>query len=150
MIVGGFQGGGVDFPSTPSAGDTPIYAKQGIGNPTSAGTYTYLGVGWGFTTQKAAALRILYSAACRQGYISGLKLRKNGVDITDSLITGSSYYISKSIDITVATGDRVELWGMYELKGEFAGVCAVQKFEVFISAPEVQAAINDILTPTVT
>jgi len=138
---------GLRLPNSPVAGDTVIYAKQGLGGG-GAGAYAYCGVGWGFVASAAATLRIAYSISVRQGYVSGAKLVRNGADVPDSVISTSSYYTSKSIDVIVSPGDRVELWAMYEVKGEFTGVCCVHKFEVSISAVELQNAVKGILSPT--
>jgi hypothetical protein len=138
---------GLRLPNSPMAGDVVIYAKQGLGGG-GAGAYAYCGAGWGFVAAAAATIRVIYSISCRQGYISGAKLVRNGADVPDSAISTSSYYTSKSIDVTVSPGDRVELWAMYEMKGEFLGVCCVHKFEVSISALELQNAVKAILSPT--
>ncbi|HWR19836.1 MAG TPA: hypothetical protein VN608_09455 [Clostridia bacterium] len=138
---------GLRLPNSPIAGDMVIYAKQGLGSG-GAGAYAYCGTGWGFVAAAAATLRVSYSISVRQGYYSYAKLMRNGADVSDSVISSNSYYAAKTIDVTVSPGDRVELWAMYEVKGEFSGVCNVHKFEVCILAPELQNTVKAILSPT--
>ena len=149
MLTGGFQGGGVDFPEVLSAGDTVIYAKQGM-HQASNTSFAYCGVGWGFVAVKAKTVRIHYSIETRSSYASYEKLRLNGIDVPNSEITSSGNPVQKTIDVALSVGDRIELWERTSQMGEFTGYTITHKFEVFISAPEVQAAINDILTPTAT
>ena len=138
---------GLRLPKAPIAGDTVVYAKQGIGNG-GVGVYAYCGAGWGFVAAASSTLRVSYSISVRQGYFGYAKLVQNGADVPDSVITSSLYYAANSIDITVSPGDRVELWAKREVKGEFTGICNVHKFEVCILAPELQSAVMAILSPS--
>ncbi|HMM31888.1 MAG TPA: hypothetical protein PKB13_08950 [Clostridia bacterium] len=137
-------GGGVEFPATPSAGDTPIYAKNLSGNFSSAGTLR-IGAGYGFTAKIAGVYRITYSLfRTSNGVTPQLFLYKNGVQVVDSGISATPM-AGKVMDISLAANDLVELYRYLESaqSGNYVG-----GFFVSLLAADVQTAINTFITPT--
>jgi hypothetical protein len=138
-------GGGVEFPSTPSAGDTPIYAKTGYASTIST-SYVNAGAGWGFVAQKSGVYRIHYIACGNNNNTGYAQLVINGVAVTNSQISSGSS-VSKTMDIALTAGQRLDL----QIKAASASWGAsTRNFVVSILAAEVQTAINDILTATTT
>jgi hypothetical protein len=143
-------GGGVEFPATQSAGDTPVYAVVGASKNLPA-AYAYIGAGWGITANKAGTYRFKYCASTlRTGtsYISYLKLQKNGVDVANSEIIATATvaeigYVTKTIDVTLAAGDIIKLLGYYA-----ATYGTANYFVVSILAADVQSAIGELITPS--
>lgn len=113
-IVGilGQSGGGISFPATPSAGDTPILVYNGFYSLTTSYAAAPL---FGFTANIAGTYRITY---CASGYVATsaglqMKLQKNGVDVVDSEITTSVSGITpstKTIDVALAEDDVIRVW----------------------------------------
>jgi hypothetical protein len=136
-------GGGISFPSTPSAGDTKLFAAI---NRWPITTTSYANKGYGITINETGVYRFSYSAAASDsGGTSYARLINNGVEVTGSEISSTSATpVIKTIDVSCSAGDVINLQG----KRVGTYVVSVNGFMVSILAEDAQDAINDILTAT--
>ena len=141
MFPGG--GGGISFPSTPSAGDTPLFAAL---TTKSANSTNWTNLFATFTIKKAGTYRFKYAA---QDISSNLytyaHLAKNGTEVADSLITigsGIKSVYMKTIDVACAQNDVIA----YQMRVVNSGNGVSLGLVVSILADDVQAGINDVMT----
>ena len=146
-------GGGVEFPATPAAGGTAIYVKTGTSFAATS-TYAKIGAGWGFIAQKAGTYRVAYSVLhCGTDGNRYVKLQKNNVDISSTELTTNSttptLSISKTIDINLSVGDRVDLLAKNNNISSVNAV-GIGGLSVSVLAADVQTEINTMVTATTT
>lgn len=143
-ILGQSGGGGISFPSTPSAGDTPIFALYE--SMTSGTSTSFVNKGRTLTFAKAGAYRISFNL--RSGaYGNNVEARlvKNGTEISGSLMSSTSIEagVRKTIDVTCAAGDviNLQLRRIGTASNAFADFLIVN-----ILAADVQSEIDKIMT----
>lgn len=136
-------GGGVEFPSAPSAGDTVIFAVSETGTMASSAS-SYTDMGYVFTANNAGTYRFKYNVRITAAATAYARLTKNSSEVSGSAIntTSQTYGTSKVIDVACNAGDIVK-FQMYRASSGFALTDALI---VSILAADVQAEINNMLT----
>ncbi len=138
------SGGGVELPSTITAGATIIHTKLEIIKNPNPSTYGNLPAGWGVTILKAGIYRFFYSMVSTGGATLYLRLVKNGTLVADSEITNNfdsgEIIKPKIIDVSAVAGDQIRLQGRSGPVG-----CYISGFGVGIIAQDVQGAFNELL-----
>ncbi len=132
---------GVSFPETPSAGDTPLFAKLALWTMTGA---TYTNVGYTITIHKNGVYRFNYAVVCPAGTASCYgRLVLNGTEVSGSeAVPTNNTTIFKTIDLTCTVGDIVNT----QAKGSASTQSHIRGLIVSILAGDVQTEINGIIT----
>lgn len=105
-------GGGAPTPIT--AGDTPIFYTQGVGESYSA---SYLETPHSYTVKKAGTYRFKFWVTRESRSGCGSQLRRNGTSVyqnTDFSQVGSGYDQENVVDLACNAGDTLTVW----LKGQ--------------------------------
>ncbi len=145
-------GGGVEFPSTPSAGDTPIFSYH-VPRDASGALITYAAVPfYGFTVQISGTYRIKYTivgyTAAASGAPINIELQKNGTDVSNSQYTlnlGQNILNagSKTIDLNLAANDVIRALMMRNGNTAYFGPSSLV---VSLLAADIQTEMNKYVT----
>ncbi|HWS31057.1 MAG TPA: hypothetical protein VN512_13205 [Clostridia bacterium] len=134
---------GVNFPSMPSAGDTPLFA--------ALATKTVSSINWTnlfatFTIKNAGTYRFKYAVQNSSANLfTYAHLAKNGTEVTNSLVTisaGNTGVVVKIIDVACALNDIMN----FQMRAVNSGSGYSHGLVVSILADDVQAGINDVMT----
>lgn len=150
MIVSDFQGGGgVEFPAVVEAGDAPIafkaYPEYAFTNNIPSSRIDI--PGRSFTMHKAGAYRFTYTLHNKEssGNMSFYMVVDDAIVTGSNVSVGAYQHILKVVDVVCVAGSvikhQVSTTGSYKNVGK--SVCAVS-----ILADDIQAVIDEILTPT--